>query len=197
MVDYFILKDLPSKINQNQIPNNTARAFGAALVAFGIFFTVTFAVTAFFQGTAFLQGTLDPSNPFQSIMRNGFAATGLSAEEPIFANSKILTYYQFGIVIPFIETRMLVRLMEFLTTFFTISLSRISARLGAVYIFLAGLFVWLHSNVKGVEDNVALLMTFIFAIVTFELARKFREMESATDLHVINNVVFIANKIGF
>ena len=196
-VDYFIFQKLPTKINYNQVPKNTGTAIVAAMVAFGIFFGVTFGVTLFLQSTAFFQGTIDPSNQFQSIMRHGFAATGLSAEKPIFADSKILTYFQFGLVIPIIETRMLIRLLEYLTRSFNVPLTKFSIQLGGVYIFLGWLFVILHSNVKGVEDNVALLMTFIFAIVTFELARRFKEMEAATDLHIINNVVFIANKIGF
>jgi len=203
-VDYFIFDKLPSRINQNQIPNNFGQSVTAALVAFIIFFAVTFGVTAFLQGSAFLQGTIGSEGVVQSIMRHGFAATGLSAE-PIFAGSKVLTYYFFGLVIPFIETRFLIRLMEFMTTKLSISLGGISIGLIMVYIVIGTAFVWLHVNVKGVQDNVALLMTFIFAIITFELARWGykvrsvinREMEAATYLHVINNFTFIANKIGF
>ena len=205
VVDYFIFDKLPSRINQNQVPQNLGQSLTAAVVAFIIFFGLTFLVTGVFQGTAILQGTLGDGSVIQSIMRHGFAATGLSAEQPIFADSKFLTYYYFGLVIPFVETRFIIRLMEYLSTSFKATLAKFNLKLLFIYIIVAGLFMWLHVNVKGVEDNVALLMTFIFAIVTFELARWGwkvrnviqREMEAATYLHVINNVTFIANKIGF
>ena len=92
---------------------------------------------------------------------------GLSTEK-IFADSKILTYYYFGFVIPFVETRFLVRFMEYLSTKFNTTLAKFNFKLALIYIFIAGGFVWLHSSVKGVDDNVALLMTFVFAIITFE-----------------------------
>ena len=164
------------------------------------------AVTIFFQATAFLQGQ-SISEQIQSVFRHGFAATGLSATNPIFAGSILLTLYTFIIVVTYTETVFLVRAMESLTTLFEISLERMSIQLAAVYGALGYLFVVLHSNVKGVEDNVALIMTFIFAIFTFELVRKRnvifqkvvkagREMESAIWLHIINNGVFLLRQLS-
>lgn len=205
LVDYIIFDKMPSRINQNQVPDNLTKSLGAAFFAFVIFFFVTLGVTFMLQSTAFFQGNIQSTNALQSIMRHGFASTGLPVDSPIFADSKFLTYFFYGLVIPFVETRFIIRLMEFLAQSFNAELKRINIKLIMIYIVVGGLFVWLHLNVKGVEDNVALLMTFIFAIITFELARigwkvrslVEREMESATYLHVINNMVFIANKIGF
>ena len=124
VVDYFIFDKLPSRINQNQVPQNLGQSLTAAVVAFIIFFGLTFLVTGVFQGTAILQGTLGDGSVIQSIMRHGFAATGLSAEQPIFADSKFLTYYYFGLVIPFVETRFIIRLMEYLSTSFKATLAK-------------------------------------------------------------------------
>ena len=197
-----ISKAIPSKIHQNNIPQNTGGAIGSALVAFGIFFAVMVVVTLFFQATALLQSQFSIATQIQSVFRHGFAATGLSPTAPIFAGSLLLTLYTFIIIVPYTETVFLVRALEAITSLFSISLDKFSLMLGAVYGGLGYLFVILHSNVKGVEDNVALLMTFIFAIVTFELVRNRnaifqkvtqagREMESAIWLHIINNGVFI------
>lgn len=195
----------PTKIHTNNIPKNTGGAIGAALVAFGLFFAASLLITLFFQATAFLQGQ-SIGEQIQSVFRHGFAATGLSATEPIFADSILLTLLTFIIVVPYTETSFLVRGMEFLKNAFEISLERFSIQLWAIYVALGVFFVWLHSNVKGVEDNVALIMTFVFAIFTFELVRKRnaifqrvvksgREMESAIWLHIINNGTFILRQL--
>ena len=205
LMGLFISKAIPSKIHQNNIPKNTGGAIGAALVAFGLFFLVSLGFTLFFQGTAFLQGNFSIGEQIQSVMRHGFAATGLPETSPIFAGSVLLALYTFVVVVPYTETVFLVRAKEASVSLFGISLERMSIQLVAVYGVLGSFFVWLHSNVKGVEDNTALLMTFIFAIFTFELVRKRnilfkkvvregREMESAIWLHIVNNGVFILRK---
>ena len=197
----------PARIFTNNIPKNTGGAIGAALVAFGLFFLVALVLTLFFQSTAFLQGNFSIGEQIQSVMRHGFAATGLPETSPIFAGSILLTIYTFIIVIPYTETSFLVRAEEFITSGLGISLEKMSISLAGVYIAIGVFFVWLHSNVKGVEDNVALLMTFIFAIFTFELVRKRnvifqkvvqsgREMESAIWLHIVNNGTFILRQLN-
>lgn len=204
LVDFIILQRIPTVIKQNQFPN-TAKSLTAALVAFGIFFAVSLVTTLFFQSGAVLQGTVDTSSPeslVQLTARHGFSATGLEQatagqEEPIFAGSKLATYITFAFVIAYIETRFIVRLVFAFAHLFEINQRKFSKTLGLIYVVVGGAFVWFHSNVKGVEDNAALTMTFVFAIITFELARRFQEMESATHLHSINNFVFIWNRIGF
>ena len=202
----FISLILPSKINQNNIPKNTGGAIGAALIAFGLFFLVSLGVTIVFQATAFLQGQ-SINEHIQSVFRHGFAVIGLSATDPIFAGSILLTLYTFILVVPYTETVFLVRAKEALTSLFGISLERMSLHLAAIYTALGVVFVILHSQVKGVQDNTALFMTFIFAIFTFELVRKRnvifqkivragREMESAIWLHVINNGVFLLRQLN-
>lgn len=199
-----MFKESPTSLRQNSF-SNTPKSLVAALIAFGIFFTITLGATLFFQSTAFVQGTIDITQPeslVQSVFRHGFAATGLEQatagqDEPIFAGSKIATYITFAFVIAYIETRFIIRLVFALAGIFGASTRRFTPTLGFLYMLVAGGFVFFHSNVKGVEDSVALGMTFIFAIITFELARRFQEMESATHLHFINNFVFIFNRIGF
>lgn len=202
VIGLFVSKAIPSKIHQNNIPKNTGGAIGTALIAFGLFFLVALGVTLFFQSTAFLQGQFSIGEQIQSVLRHGFAATGLPETSPIFVGSILLALYTFIIVVAYTETVFLVRAWEGLISLFGISLERMSFQLAAVEGILGAFFVWLHSNVKGVEDNTALLMTFIFAIFTFELVRKRniifqkfvqtgREMESAIWLHIINNGVFI------
>lgn len=197
LVDALILQHIPSIIKQNQFPN-TPKAFVAAFVAFLLLFAISIGITFTFQSTAVLQG----ESLVQSVMRHGFSATGLEQAtagqpEPIFADSKIGTYITFAFVIAFIETRFIIRLVFALAYLFGISQTKFSYTLGIIYFVVARTFVWFHANVKGVEDNTALLITFFFAIITFELARRFQEMESATHLHVINNFIYIWNKIGF
>ena len=204
LIDFIILQRVPSIIKQNQFPNS-GKSFIAAAVAFGIFFAVSLGATLVFQSTAIVQGTVDATSPeslVQVTMRHGFAATGLeqataNQAEPIFAGSKLATYITFAFVIAYIETRFIIRLVFVLAHLFEISERKFSTTLFFIYMFVAGGFVWFHANVKGIEDNVALIMTFVFAIITFELARRFQEMESATHLHFINNFVFIWNRIGF
>ena len=192
-----VLQRLKATINHNVLSGNTPQALIVAFLAFIAFFAITFTITLLFQSTAFLQGTIDPSNPVQSIMRHGFAATGLSEEKPIFANSILLTYIAFGFVISIIETSYIIRFLEWLARSFGISLAKFSIGLLLIYFVIGYAFVLFHANVKGVEDNTALTMTFIFAIMSLEIARRFKEMEPALYLHIINNVFFIFNIIGF
>lgn len=207
-IDFIIFNQLPSRINQNQIPNNSLKSIYAAIIALIIVLIVNVAVTFLLQQAAFFQGAIDTSSfasIIQSTMRHGFASTGLDQSKPIFANSLFLTIYYFGIVIPFIETRFIIRLMEATTRFLNIPLDKMSLKLVGVYIIIAGLFVWIHFAAKGVTDNIALILTFIFGIITFEIARigyKFRniverEMESATYLHSFNNIFSILNILRF
>ena len=204
LVDFIIFQLSPIRINQNQFPN-TPKSFLSALVAFGIFFVLSLILTFIFQPTAIVQGTIDIAKPeslVQVTMRHGFAATGLEQAtagqaEPIFAGSKIATYITFVFVVAYIETRFIIMLMVALANLFGVSIRRFTTTLLLIYVFIAGGFVWFHANVKGVEDTVSLIMTFIFAIITFELARRHQEMESGTHLHFINNLVFIWNRIGF
>ena len=61
----------------------------------------------------------------------------------------------------------------------------------AMFVLVSVIFVWYHSNAKGVVDNVSLLITFIFSMISLEMIRRTKEMESATYLHIFNNLLYI------
>ena len=189
---------LPSRISHNPIPKNTPKALTIALIGFIIFFTISLFSTGLFQGTALIGSDFTPT--ISSILREGFAITLLSEKEPIFARSIFWTIIAFAVVIATIETWFIGRLMEFLAvktkTPLDISFRNWNMRLLAIITIISGIFAWLHANAKGPEDNVAWIMTFLFSFISLIMIARTKELEPAVYLHIINNFVFIAARVG-
>jgi len=111
-----------------------------------------------------------------------FASVDFSQLTPI-------KYYLFGVLIPLTETLALVGLFIFFIWVFNITLDLKNPRLHGLIITLATLFMWFHLKVRGVNNNLDLAMTFLFAYLTFILVTRLKEYESANEFHVGTNVL--------
>ena len=191
----------PIRFTHNAKPNNTFQAIINASIGVGIILIATLVLSTLFQG--FLGSTQE-----FSILSNGFSSLGIEkiipeSTQQIFAKSAFLTILTFGVVIASIETRFLGNLYESLANVFKVNLDSGTAfgifptdkKVIALTVIISALFVAYHFNAKGVTNNVALLITFLFAFVSLEMIRRTKEMESATYLHVFNNLLFIVPKV--
>lgn len=185
---------LPARITHNSKPNNTISA-----VLWGIGGVVGILFLSLFLTTIF-QGLLNISSQPElgSIIDSGFSSLGTTSEkvvpqssQQIFSDSLFLKILTFGVIIAAVETRMLGRAMEWIAKLANINLSKISFKVIAMYTLISVIFVWYHSNAKGVTNNVALLITFIFAFMSLEFIRRTGELESATYFHMFNNLLYI------
>ena len=68
-----------------------------------------------------------------------------------------------------------------------IDISRFTLKNWALIGIIAGLFMFFHLKVRGINNNVDLMMTFVFAVVSLYLVARSREMESANYLHILWN----------
>jgi hypothetical protein len=194
------------RYNLNQIPRNTAKAVGMAVLAFLFFIMVSY------LSSTLLQSILKAEPTLGSVMKAGFLSTGLSQafidqfkvliQTSLFERSftTILsnagTIFSFAILIPIIETAFAGALMEFLGKIFSVDIKLGSVKSWLIFI-LVGLFItWLHFTAKGVSNNLALFMTFIFFAGTCALIVGTKELEAATDLHIFNNGFAIFKALG-
>ena len=175
LIDIIIAQSIMPRLNINPVGGNTFSsilwAAGAILLLSLIYNGLNVVARASADGSAF-------SRNFASIK----AQAALFSIE--FEKIPFLSFLLFGVVIPIIETRLLARIFDFLTQTFQIAYTKFSSSLISVMIFCASIFTYFHFKVRGLNNNVDLLLTFIFAIITCIMFVKFKEAESATEFHI-------------
>ncbi|MAG61799.1 hypothetical protein CMI43_03220 [Candidatus Pacearchaeota archaeon] len=195
LTSVFLYFALPATITHNTKPKNTFNAVIIAAFSLAILLIITFFVSSAFQGI--LNVTAQPT--LGSILSSGFSTLGIDkvvqSTEPVLAKNPLITLFAFGVIIATIETRFLARIAEALGKFTNIDITKINIKSIALFVLVSLIFVWYHFNAKGVNANVALFLTFIFAMISLILISRFKEIESATYLHVFNNTLFILPQI--
>jgi len=165
-----------------------------AFAGLGIFlFISTFLVSIFSPQSILAGGVLGGS---QSIFHL------LATSTPILQGSKVLTLVGWGILIPIIETSFFNgRLLEGLCTYaepvvgHKIDPTKFSTALFVVMLIVASLFTLFHITAKGL-NSVALLVTFIFSIISSLLVMRQRELKGATIMHVVVNSLAVISMWG-
>lgn len=127
---------------------------------------------------------------FQTVYQSMINFSGVTIDFSKFAAIKM---YLFGFIIPLIETRVIARIYGMLGSLTNINISnfRDPRNLGLIAL-ISFLFMWFHLQVRGINNNIDLLMTFLFGVVSLFLIGKFREIESAAELHVGWNSLALA-----
>ena len=116
-----------------------------------------------------------------------------SGQEIDFSQFKAIKYYLFGFIIPLVETRVLGRIYGMLGNLNNINISNFrSWKTWGLITSVSLLFMYFHLQVRGVNNNIDLAMTFLFAVISLYLVGKFRELESANWLHVGWNSLALA-----
>lgn len=127
----------------------------------------------------------------------------LSTSTPFLQGSKVLTFIGWGIMIPIIETSFFNgRLLEGFATYAEnvtgkkIPLDRITQPLLVVFFIVAALFTLLHITAKAL-DSTALVLTFMFSIISSYLVIKYKQLREAIIFHISVNSVAVAISLGW
>jgi len=113
---------------------------------------------------------------------------------PAFAGNNFLKVVAWGILIPIIETNFFFgRVLEFTSEkFFKINPnSKQWLRLIPAIMIVVLAFVLFHASVKGIQNNIALIMTGVFALVSCVVVVHFGETKQAIWMHIFANTLAI------
>lgn len=139
--------------------------------------------------------------PFQSVFST------LASSTPVLAGSDILTLIGWGIIIPIVETRFFFgRMYEFFLNSFNASDMTYNRKNVLIILLVSFIFTLFHLQSRSVAtaasggtvvfDTVALVLTFIFGVVSLILVNQTRELASAIYLHIITNTIATMQNIG-
>ena len=121
----------------------------------------------------------------QSVFQTIFQSFKFSFGEIDFSKLPFVNHYLFGFLIPILETRTIARIYGFLGNLANINISNFKdGRNWALIALVSVLFMWFHLKVRGLNNNIDLAITLVFAIISIYLVGKFREIESANYLHI-------------
>lgn len=186
LVFYAIRKEWGGKILINSEQKNTLQSLALAIGFLFIFMFIVVLLTSLFQSSL----KVPPS--VQTFFAHQFASSA-----PILANSRLLTFLAWGIMIPILETRFFGLLYEFVGRQTNVEIFNLKSFSTWILILLiASLFTWFHIQAKGVHDVVAWMVTFVFGVLTCILISITKEFESATYFHIINNTLTILKSWG-
>lgn len=163
---------------------NTAQALLYAGISLVVMFVLYQGVIYIFrQSVIQIQST--ETQLTQSIFQTIFQSMKkFGTQEVDFSKFNYFNYYVFGFLIPIIETRVIGRIYGFVAKITNININNFNIKNWALIVFVSLLFMYFHLKVRGVNNNVDLAVTFLFAVVSLFLVGKFRELESANYLHI-------------
>lgn len=109
-----------------------------------------------------------------------------------FSQLTIVKYYLFAVLIPLIETRLISKLFGVVGYFTNIAISNLrSPRTHGLIFTISVMFMLFHQKVRGVNNNLDLAMTFLFAYVSLLLVAHFKDVEAANEFHIGTNFLAI------
>jgi len=174
------------RIDINTISANSGKAFFHGFIALAIFFILSIGVVRILQPASFIG--------IQSVI-DRLVQTSLGAS-PILQGNPYAILFVGGILIPIVETELFfVTLPQVLSSTFNIPLTLTSSSTWMLMAAVIGVFTLYHIQAKGITDNVAWVLTYMFGIFQAWLVLKFREGESAIYMHVQNNFLGIAQRL--
>lgn len=139
----------------------------------------------------------------QSVIGGGFVNSILStqaANTPILSDNELLSIISWGILIPIIETRFFFgRFMEFIGDATSTGLKRADLKTFSTWLlmgFVSATFAIFHLTAKVAAGNQALIITFLFGMVSAFMVVYFGEMKQAVGTHVISNTVAVLIRTG-
>lgn len=163
-----------------------------AAVGYAIFIALSIIALKFLQRTELVS-----TYSFNSVA-DAFAHTmsvTMSNTAPALAENIWLTLIAFGILIPIIETWVFTLLYEVLSEIFP-GINQISLKSLRTWflITLVSLgFMFYHLTAKGLTNNDALIMVFLFFAVSLTLVLIEKQVLSAIIMHMIANTIAILN----
>lgn len=114
----------------------------------------------------------------------------LGAATPVLATSKIANWLNFSILVPFTETQLWARGVEFFADVFHINLDKRNIKtagvLGLIIIFCLA-FAFFHLTSKGVAAFASLAVVFVMMFISLIYVVIFQETRQANWLHIFAN----------
>ena len=116
----------------------------------------------------------------------------MGATTPALATSKIANLLTFGVAIPYVETQLWARMMEFAADLLGIEISkrqvrRIFSALMVLIVILALGFVFFHLTAKGIANTASLTVVFMMMMVSLVMVAVFQETRQAVFMHIWAN----------
>lgn len=188
IVDYMIIDSM--RTLRFPMEKDTSRLMD---ILYGVAAYLTFTIIS-----SFTMSAIDPQAIFGGILG---ALQKLAATTPILSSSPILTFIGWGIIIPIIETRFFFgRLMEIIAEKTKTTISLLDVKSWFVFILVSAVFALFHISARAITatqfDEIALLMTFIFGLMSCIIVVWLKELSAATYFHIMNNSVGVAIKLG-
>lgn len=176
------------KIKSFNFQNGLTGGFQSIMKAF-VFYTGFVLFSGFFL-SIFHSGDVIQGQIIMSVLKT------FSQTTPVLAGSIIISIVAWGVLVPIVETNsFFASLFEYIIDRTKTSLSGMSAKLAVIIVTISFIFAVFHATAKGVTNNAALSLTFIFAAVSLWLVYKERQTKTAVYFHIIANV--LATMAGF
>jgi membrane protease YdiL (CAAX protease family) len=162
---------------RRQVPlTNKSISWGKALLISGIAYIILIA-------GSYLASSLAKIIPLSEIL------SLLGSSAPIFSSSPVFNFINFAILIPFIETFAIFAIaIDFFSSAFNIDL-KISPKMVFLIVIISIAFLFFHIQAKGIENEVALILVFLMAMISCVLVIIYRESRIAILFHVIANTI--------
>ena len=163
-----------------------------AVIAYIIFNIIGAIILHLFGGLTSLTGSsfsVFSDSLFQYFSQNTPALTG----------NAFISLAIWGVLIPYVETELFFgRMFEFLVDKIKVNIG-FNVRTISVISIIGGIFTVFHLTAKGISNNSALLLTFLFAITSLVLVIMFKQTIEAKILHIIANMgaLIIGMGLGF
>ena len=141
----------------------------------------------FYFGATTIINTIFP----QALISNGLQSINLLFIQAALTSSETVKLVAFGILIPIIESMLFFgALPQVYAKMINVSFSSNSFSVGylIVVLFAAGVFTLFHLTAKGITNQSALMVSFIFGIVSMLLVKIRGQTSDAVALHMINNI---------
>ena len=162
-------------------------------IAYGIGAYVGFIFLTNFIISKFVIAPSDPSafKYISSLVIGTFSAT------PILYGAPALKLFVWGILIPFVETSFFFRTLTQWGIYSANAKTTTFLNKLVIAAFFGGGFALFHIVAKGISNNVQLLVTFIFGVVSVMLVLSFMEKVQAIILHILTNTIAMLYSLGF
>lgn len=122
----------------------------------------------------------------------GAIMSSLNAANPIFSNSVILNFAVIALAIPFLETVVWGRGLEFFGDLFKIKVSnntKNTLKFIVLLLILSGLFAVFHATAKNLSGSALIIVFIMMAISLYLIAMRGGDMRAAIIMHCLANGV--------
>lgn len=117
----------------------------------------------------------------------------LASSAPVFSQSPLINFLTFGVVIAYIETYALFVVgYDLLGSMFSVPINKknlFNPKLIGIIVGISLLFLFLHITAKGIENEAALILVFLMALISLVVTTWFEDARPAIIIHILANSI--------